>query len=691
MEGAEPHKARFGNRSSCYESDHPGFALTNPGSSPLSGALPSPILPKASMPSKWCLALDLAQGEVEGLLRSGAVKRWVEIGGGEEPRVVNPLGVAVRASDGKKRLVLDLRYANAFMKHMPFTFETLKHAREFVNEGSWMTVSDFKSGYHHVPMHTFKDMAFEWEGEVFAFVVMPFGLKPAVYAFDLLVGVVYRCLRAWGMKLTFYIDDRLSADGRKEAARGQEGLIRRVFSLLGWYSRKKGQLEPAQVAKYTGMQIESERMIIRVPEAKIESFTREAEAARAAGEMSKREAARLAGSLLAMSPGLQLAPLFTQELYAIVREGRSWEDVRQLGSAAEEDLGYLLANIARLNGKRWFPAACGVRLWGDASEIGGGAHGRWELYGEGALEMKGLQIRLPEIPDIQWSLSQSEFEEGLSSTLREALALLKALEIILESPQRRRLLRERAIVYNSDNQGLVSGCNRMSSKVPEIGAVYRQIWRMVSEAGTELRLEWVPRPREQNQRADDLSKREDPADFRLEKEEYEAVLLRLGVGLGPPPGLQQLRPRRERQPRPSWDAFADEQSKQCEAFCARTQCARGVLVDAFCHGDRLRRPPSRMLGQLATVWAFGPPEQTGRILRWVRAHKLAAIVVYPVRTDRTWWGMLHGAEGDPDRLPVIADTHVNKEKITPGLRSPHKRRAGWPHADVRAALISYLF
>ena len=51
------------------------------------------------------------------------------------PRVVNPLSVSLQAN-GKKRLVLDLRYVNKFLGKMHVKYE------------DWKT--PMKSGYHHV-------------------------------------------------------------------------------------------------------------------------------------------------------------------------------------------------------------------------------------------------------------------------------------------------------------------------------------------------------------------------------------------------------------------------------------------------------------------------------------------------------------------------------------------------------------
>ena len=65
------------------------------------------------------------------------------------PRVVNPLSESVQAN-GKKRLILDLRYVNKFLRKMHVKYEDWKRAMSYFARGAYMCSFELKSGYHHV-------------------------------------------------------------------------------------------------------------------------------------------------------------------------------------------------------------------------------------------------------------------------------------------------------------------------------------------------------------------------------------------------------------------------------------------------------------------------------------------------------------------------------------------------------------
>ena len=65
------------------------------------------------------------------------------------PRVLNPLSVSVQAN-GKKRLILDLRYVNKFLHKMHVKYKDWKTAISYFARGAYMFSFDLKSGYHLV-------------------------------------------------------------------------------------------------------------------------------------------------------------------------------------------------------------------------------------------------------------------------------------------------------------------------------------------------------------------------------------------------------------------------------------------------------------------------------------------------------------------------------------------------------------
>ena len=59
------------------------------------------------------------------------------------------MSVSVQAN-GKKRLILDLRYVKSFFVKKHVRYEDWKTAMSYFTRGAYMFSFDLKSGYHHV-------------------------------------------------------------------------------------------------------------------------------------------------------------------------------------------------------------------------------------------------------------------------------------------------------------------------------------------------------------------------------------------------------------------------------------------------------------------------------------------------------------------------------------------------------------
>ena len=113
------------------------------------------------------------------------------------PVVVNPLSVSVQ-SNGKKRLILDLRHVNFFVKKCKIKFEDAKSFLQslLARPTVWACSFDIKSGYHHFEMFESDQelWGFSWvlEGvtKYFKFTVLPFGLSVGPYIFSQVMAIV---------------------------------------------------------------------------------------------------------------------------------------------------------------------------------------------------------------------------------------------------------------------------------------------------------------------------------------------------------------------------------------------------------------------------------------------------------------------------------------------------------------------
>ena len=99
---------------------------------------------------------------------------------------------------GKKRLVINLRYVNAFVQKQRFKYEDSRPALSLIQKGDCMCTFDLKSGYHHIDIHEQSQtyLGFSWKGDYYIFTVLPFGLSTACYVFTKMLRPLIRLWRA---------------------------------------------------------------------------------------------------------------------------------------------------------------------------------------------------------------------------------------------------------------------------------------------------------------------------------------------------------------------------------------------------------------------------------------------------------------------------------------------------------------
>ena len=71
---------------------------------------------------------------------------------GVKPHICSPLSV-VTNTEGKKRLVVNLRFLNQYLLKEKFKYEDLRTAMFLFQKGDFLITFDLKSGYHHIDIH----------------------------------------------------------------------------------------------------------------------------------------------------------------------------------------------------------------------------------------------------------------------------------------------------------------------------------------------------------------------------------------------------------------------------------------------------------------------------------------------------------------------------------------------------------
>ena len=138
-------------------------------------------------------------------------------------------------------------------------------------EGDWIVELDLKDAFLSIPIHSThrKYFRFQWEEQAWKFQILPFSLSSAPYLFTKLLKPAVATLHSLGMRLVLYLDDMLILAQAKEVTRECLATTLELLLSLGFIINLKSVLNSTQKI---GFQINSQKMIISLPQQKIKSL-----------------------------------------------------------------------------------------------------------------------------------------------------------------------------------------------------------------------------------------------------------------------------------------------------------------------------------------------------------------------------------------------------------------------------------
>ena len=123
-----------------------------------------------------------------------------------------------------------------------------------------------------VPLHESirKLIRFQWQGTIFEFVCLCFGLGPGPRTFTKLMKVPITILCRLNMRLIIYLDDMLILAKTLEEAESHLNTIIYLLEHLGFViNQKKSTMTPSTIIEFLGMIINSREMTISLPQEKV--------------------------------------------------------------------------------------------------------------------------------------------------------------------------------------------------------------------------------------------------------------------------------------------------------------------------------------------------------------------------------------------------------------------------------------
>ena len=211
-------------------------------------------------------------GVLQQEVRDMLVKEAIEPIYPGDPAFYNRLFLVPKPG-GKWRPVLDVSRLNKFVVKTRFSMETPQTVQDSLRRGDWMISLDMKDAYFHIPIHpqSRKFLRFVFNGQVFQFRALCFGLSTAPQVFTRVLAPVSKMIHLAGFRIILYLDDWLVlARSKEEVLRAKMFILNLVMELGIIINHEKSLLVPSQSITYLGMEIDTVRFWVSPTQKRID-------------------------------------------------------------------------------------------------------------------------------------------------------------------------------------------------------------------------------------------------------------------------------------------------------------------------------------------------------------------------------------------------------------------------------------
>ena len=338
-------------------------------------------------PDQW----HVVDTEINNLLEKGAIVRSDE----ERGQFISTIFIVPKPG-GKFRPVINLRFLNDFIEYNHFKQETFSLFLDIIQKGDWFTKLDMTDGYFHISIHPHfrKYLKFRWNGVLYHWVCLPFGLSCAPFVFTKVLKPIFTWFRAQNIRCGYYIDDSLNMNQERAVCQRNCNVMIDTLTSLGFtMNQKKSVTVPCQKIVFFGFVVDSVAFMVFLTDEKIQKIICKATLLLRAQEVVVRDLASFIGNIINAFDAVYEAQLHYRSLERDKLLGLGQEmnfDNRMvLSNCSKLEILWWLNNVKRKNGKWIRPPDIQVRCRTDASLEGfGGIDLDSELYTNGRWSVK---------------------------------------------------------------------------------------------------------------------------------------------------------------------------------------------------------------------------------------------------------------------------------------------------------------
>lgn len=522
---------------------------------------------------------EIISNTISELIIKGAVVECTAVQG----QFLSPVFVLPKP-DNSYRMILNLKKLNDFIEPEHFKLENFKTVLNLIEKDCYMTSIDLKDAYYllSVDKSHRKFLRFQFEGKLYEFTCLVFGLNVAPYVFTKLLKPVISLLRESGLYSVIYLDDilLLSTSYLKclENFKLTRILLENLGFLLNW---KKCKPIPKQRRIYLGFLYDSFNMSIELPNEKrlvmkklIDKFSK-------LKKCKIRDFAQFIGSIVACCPAIEYGWLYSKSFerekwLALKNNNKDYESYMNL-NLNSSDLNWWRDNIL-ISRKMIDNRVFEMEIFSDASLTGWGAvsknkkaHGFWTLEDK---------------------LNHINYLE-----LKAAFFGLKCFANSMKNCK---------ILMRIDNTTAIAYINKMGGiQFEKLNNITKQIWQWCEDRKIIIFASYIKS--KDNFAADAESRKLEPeTEYALSEKAFNLIVQKFGL--------------------PEIDLFASNSNKKCNRYFSWKRDPGSEQIDAF-----------TVSWHNLNFYAFPPFSIILKMLQKIKRDKAEGVVVLPNWPGQPWY------------------------------------------------------
>lgn len=530
-------------------------------------------------------------------------------------------------SNGTYRFILNLKTLNRFILHKHFKMEDIRTASKLLSKDVYMATIDLKDAYFFVPIHKScrKYLRFRFDGKLYEFTCLPFGLCSAPFIFTKLIKPVLAYLRSEGHSLVAYLDDLWCvADDYVSCLNTITNIVSTIERLGFIINYEKSVLIPNQRCKFLGIQLNSHDMTLELPSEKRHKIYKMIQNISSKSSIKIREWAQFLGTLTAACPAVEYGWIYTkrferQKYLALLKEP-DYDVKMKINPSLKSDFLWWETKINYVVN----PIRTGhfqLEIFSDASLSGWGAFCNGET--------------------VNGYWSQEERDKHINEL--ELLAAFMGLKCFCKTITNAELL------LRIDNTTAISYINRMGGiQFPHLNNITREIWQWCERKKLFIFASYIRSCA--NTEADKASRFSNmDTEWELHESCFQDIVREFG--------------------QPEIDLFATRINKKCSKFVSWKRDPDAYDIDAF-----------TLRWDDFLFYAFPPFSIILKCIRKIIDDKATGILVAPYWPSQPWFPLYRSLT-----ISNLIFFGPDENILLSPSRSPHPL---WPSLTLVCAMLS---